>query len=263
MTMWFVLWLAVCSAGLLADSAPMLAAGSCASVDEEFNSEEGGCLDFHTGLVWGRRREEPATYGKALEYCRTLDEGGFSEGWRLPLGSELAVVGKNLRAQKHFNFKVSGFYWSDKGNRSGSNVVNLAGGEDSYFRKANEPAETICVREPDDRDGDHVPDSSDQCNGTERGSIVETTGHRKGCSKDDLLLPLPKGHLSPCEVVKRSEDCRKVRGCGWSHVANSCIDIWTRKCPRYPDPLWCRLTPGCDWVNGHCVYETPPVGKET
>ncbi len=233
---------------------PFSDAGSCKVSDIEFSSEEGGCLDFTTGLAWSRRARGTSGLPEALEYCKALAEGSRRD-WRLPTGDELTAIARERRAERHFSFKVFERFWSASKNGEGSWVVSLAEAADTSFQSPDFKAGVLCVRRPFDRDGDGVPDSSDQCNLTPPGVKVATTGPDKGCGPGDRKYRLPDGETHPCSREKEPVRCKQLPGCGWSHTVKICIDVWTRECPRYPDEPWCRVTPGCWWNGQSCVYE--------
>lgn len=241
----FVFYLSVLSVSVLG------AAGRCRVDSASFNTEEGGCLDFRSGVVWSRKAGELKTYTQANDYCRRLtiaNQDGFSD-WDLPTDAELKSLSQNETAKTHLAFSTVGFFWSRSADSEGAWAVPLTQAEDAAFLPLTESAGAICRRLPRDRDKDFVPDSSDRCSQTERGQKVETTGMRKGCSPmDEEFIVLKPG---PCPTLSEV-DCRRTGGCGWSFAKSACIDITSKKCEDYPDASWCRLTRGCVWTGDAC-----------
>ncbi len=52
------------------------------------------CLDSSSGLVWTFKSSEKMTWENAFLYCRSLNEGGYSD-WRLPNIDELRTLIQN------------------------------------------------------------------------------------------------------------------------------------------------------------------------
>lgn len=229
-------------------------AGKCRKDDSLFHSEEGGCLDFRSGLVTSRKREKSGDWNAARAYCESLQKdkhAGFKD-WRLPEERELVALTGDNGARAHLSFSVLSFFWTQSSDPEGAWAVSLADGDESFHKRDSEN-EILCLRKPADRDGDHVPDSSDQCSRTPAGKVVDTVGERKGCAPDDTTYRVPIAGV--CEPLKEGE-CRRTRGCGWAPKVGLCIDVTTSECPRYPEEWWCRATAGCRWENEKCVYES-------
>lgn len=165
--------------------------GACQKVDDKFSSEEGGCLQFSKGLVWGESGENGLNYQEAMDLCRAKKSG--YQDWRLPYAEELQAVAARRQARVYLNFKTLHYFWalSDKTDTEAS-IVELGGGESGRRDKSARTVRAVCVRVPEDIDSDGVPDSSDKCNETPaelaRSREVWTEGDYKGCGKDDVFV---------------------------------------------------------------------------
>lgn len=196
--------------------------GDCRRNDEKFNSEEGGCLDFSTGVVWSAPAPRTGNYREATQYCSQLDEGTRKD-WSLPKRTELLHLSRTESgARDYLSFRFRNFFWTSVGNSNSAVLVELHSQE-----VANEDKETfrggiLCHRKPSDVDGDHVPDSSDKCNRTPSSSRVVTVGDRKGCAREDSLFPAHLGCKKESAYFRTAGGgCRNLRtGLVWSLPAS-------------------------------------------
>lgn len=208
--------------------------GACKTEDAGFNTEEGGCLHFASGLVWALAPLAKREYSQAETYCSGLTEGSQG-GWRLPTARELQDVAANRQAFSHFEFRTADFFWAkSSGTGTDAWTVVLASGDKAQGEKATAAARVVCVRSPEDIDGDGVPDTSDRCNMTPRSeggrTTVQTTGPQKGCSSNDQLVgPQWPRRLRLLGCKEESEHfktgsggCVHLRsGLEWSRVSES------------------------------------------
>jgi hypothetical protein len=105
----------------------------CLNPDEFFRTEDGGCKDLRTGLVWSLEAFGSVTWGYARDYGDNLVEGGFHD-WRQPTVDELSTAFLN-GAPTHFAYPVGGLnnieFWSSEntGKRWAMTVELMSDGE--------------------------------------------------------------------------------------------------------------------------------------
>ena len=64
------------------------AQAGCAVDDADFNTQDGGCKDLTSGLVWGSDAGHSHSAGNGHEHCDFFDTEGFTD-WRLPTTGEV------------------------------------------------------------------------------------------------------------------------------------------------------------------------------
>lgn len=203
----------------------------CTLNDGEFNSEEGGCLHFETGLVWSSPPQTPTSFKNALTYCETLVHGQWKD-WQLPSFSELITVAGREKSYQHLSGNLVDFFWSSntQKNQSHYKMVLLASGEFSS-QKASSLGGTICIRRPPDIDEDHVPDSSDKCNLTPKDSRekVWTTGEYKGCIGGEYYASLEKARALKEQAQRIAEEALRIscleEGASFRSTEQGCKDF--------------------------------------
>ncbi len=88
---------------------------ACKINDSAFNTEEGGCKDLITSLVWGNASTTPLSYPHAVDYCQRLIVNGFDD-WRIPSINEfmtiVPITGDLDFNGKHLNFNINQSFWS-------------------------------------------------------------------------------------------------------------------------------------------------------
>ncbi|MBI3294689.1 MAG: hypothetical protein HYZ71_08155, partial [Deltaproteobacteria bacterium] len=91
----------------LASSSPGIPGFSCTQNDLEYTSNDGGCKQCSTGLVFSSGYIEASGLKTATAYCSSLRDGGFSD-WRVPTGTELADAGTQAVTYKYMPFVATG-----------------------------------------------------------------------------------------------------------------------------------------------------------
>lgn len=219
---------------VLSTFTPLFAAdspGACTTDDEQFNSEEGGCLHFATGLVWSSQPVGSLSFLSAADYCATLDEGGHKD-WKLPRRQDLQTIASDRRKLAYLNARRIGFFWSS-GNSAAQNqwAVSFVDAEVSSLSTTEGKASVICLRQPADVDRDGVPDSSDVCNWTpsreERAADnkeVHTTGRHKGCLGGDKVISAAEVRRIGC--AQENANFQSAEG-GCKHLSTGLV--WSAK----------------------------------
>lgn len=126
----------------------LLAPNDCFLNDALWNSEEGGCRDLTTGLVWSEDSiilGMQNTWDGAQLYCQTLEEGGYDD-WFLPSKDQM-LEGAANGAAAHFTM-IDGIAWSStpKGNNRAWAVNMVQGFADTDFKASTRNCR--CVRDP-------------------------------------------------------------------------------------------------------------------
>lgn len=119
------------------DEPAALAGGSmhiCAVEDGSFATDDGGCKDLATGLVWGSPNMGVGggswTWAGAKNQIELSSEGGFTD-WRMPSRDEWQAVIAN-GAVTHFagSFSPNGWYWTSKKTGQWAWMVQLSTGDE-------------------------------------------------------------------------------------------------------------------------------------
>jgi hypothetical protein len=133
-------------------SALLTPPGACQINDEDFNTEDGGCKDLSTGIVWSNGMYATTgqrTWDYAVSYCENLNEGGYSD-WALPTKEELIEVALN-GAVGHLAVEAQGYLrWSrtTKGKNYAWSVDIHTGDAQLLFTKLNYYHFGLCNRHP-------------------------------------------------------------------------------------------------------------------
>ena len=109
--------------------------------DMSWATEDGGCKDLSTGLVWSLRTGN-STWFFAKQFAADLPEGGFTD-WRLPTKAELETAFQHTAANQLPSANIS---WS--GTRQGNKAwyVNLSNGSSALILRGSS-VPFFCVRE--------------------------------------------------------------------------------------------------------------------
>lgn len=145
-------------------------------------TDQGGCEDLATGLIWSFLSPGTMTWGDAVwdsrlagnappdahdagrlddyaggrvpagpdtslvNHCHALTQGGYSD-WRLPLETELTGITGAARAGTYFAFPTNAVAWSSTTWDATYAVTrDLTGGNRGYGNKATGLSRTLCVR---------------------------------------------------------------------------------------------------------------------
>ncbi|MGI6393513.1 MAG: DUF1566 domain-containing protein [bacterium] len=97
--------------------------------------------DSETGLEWTKEYVSGKTWQQALDYCETLDYGGYTD-WRLPTISELRTLINRNRCAPASGFPdmPSSYFWSSSSYVYGPNYawgVDFSNGYVYYYNKTN------------------------------------------------------------------------------------------------------------------------------
>lgn len=205
---WIILTLLVTFCGR-SFAVPLDAPGACDTNDEKFNTEQGGCLNFNGGIVWGMSYPGKVTQAEAKAKCKLSREEGFSD-WRLPFREDFRRAIES-DARKHLSLSPHQFYWTDSQGDEAAWAHTLVAAEEKEYVLKTEVRSFVCVRRPVDSDSDGVPDSSDHCNRTKAGLKVATTDEnkRKGCAENDVLMRAGTG----CRIDDENFESAAPRGC--------------------------------------------------
>jgi hypothetical protein len=142
---WMILLLACCTvvmygyskSGDAAFNALLTPPGACQINDEHFNTEDGGCKDLSTGIVWSAgTAPNQMSWDYVLNYCENLDEGGYTD-WVLPTKEELIEVALNgatshLAVDPYFLLR-----WSRDPRGHSAWAVDLSNGDALLLRKVS------------------------------------------------------------------------------------------------------------------------------
>lgn len=126
----------------------VVAPGDCILDDTLFNSEEGGCRDLTTGLVWSTQSLQfgiQSTWEGAKTYCEDLVEGGYDD-WFLPSRDELQEVFANGSAT-HMNLMTNSNWSSTRRGNTRAWLVNLTDGN-TWVDLIGSTRNCICARIP-------------------------------------------------------------------------------------------------------------------
>jgi hypothetical protein len=101
-------------------------------------------IDNITNLMWSRKTLGKMAWQEAINYCKHLKLGGYSD-WRLPSKEELETLIKKGSSSPTINTKVfpdteSSYYWSSTTYASytyGAWCVNFSGGYLNSYDKSN------------------------------------------------------------------------------------------------------------------------------
>ena len=111
--------------------------------DTAFATENGGCEDLVTKLVWGKI-DPLATQGAAAAECAAETEAGVT-GWRLPTGTEYSILASDDPAHHVIRPSDDGSAWTSDVRGSLGGVYNF--GEYSvYFGNPTYLHRVLCVR---------------------------------------------------------------------------------------------------------------------
>ncbi|MBR6422590.1 DUF1566 domain-containing protein [bacterium] len=111
------------------------------------------CLDSATGLVWSGQSTEKMHWADAVNYCKNLNEGGFSD-WRLPSLAVLRTLVQNCYNSngctgdtdgKYSKFGDIVFFWSSSGGSSEAKGVYFYNAA-SQSKSVDESFDARCVR---------------------------------------------------------------------------------------------------------------------
>jgi len=86
---------------------PAISFGVCAVNDVDFSTEDGGCKDVSTGIVWASEGLGLHSWLDAEDYCVELGENSEGQGytdWRLPTVRE-ADIAKANGLNSHLDFQ--------------------------------------------------------------------------------------------------------------------------------------------------------------
>ncbi|MBR4531399.1 DUF1566 domain-containing protein [bacterium] len=111
------------------------------------------CFDSATGLVWSGKAPERIRWIDAVDYCKNLNEGGFSD-WRLPSIAVLTTLVQNCYNSngctgdtdgKYSKFGDIVFLWSSSGGSSEAQGVYFYNAA-SQSKSVDESFDARCVR---------------------------------------------------------------------------------------------------------------------
>ena len=114
------------------------------------------CIDSETGLIWSGKSAEKMHWADAIDYCKNINEGGFSD-WRLPSIAVLETLVRNCdnsngctgdSSGKYSKFGDIVFFWSSS---SGNAEATTAYGVYFYngarqTKNVDENFDARCVR---------------------------------------------------------------------------------------------------------------------
>ena len=100
------------------------------------------CIESTTGYMWSQQAPQPMTWSEAINYCKNLNQGGFSD-WQLPSLNLL----KSLIGNGSSKLDDTGVFWSSTpyGNTFAYNVSFSSGRDDCSSYKSSSYS-VRCVR---------------------------------------------------------------------------------------------------------------------
>lgn len=137
-------------AAALVLSVPFSVQAACTLNDAAFNTQDGGCKDLATGLVWSidsvKVQGFNNNYIGAVNYCANSTEGGQSD-WRLPTKAEMTTVAANgAAAHLDYAYGANNLRWSSTaGTQNRIWTVRIGNGTSQQASKTSSLYE-FCVR---------------------------------------------------------------------------------------------------------------------
>ena len=125
------------------------------------------CFDSATGLIWSGQSAEKMHWADAVNYCKNLNDGGYSD-WRLPSEEVLGSLVQNCNNSsgcegdtdgKYSKFGDIVFLWSSTGGSSTALGIYFFNSE-AQWKSVDESFNVRCVR------GDYYPVVSVECSPT-------------------------------------------------------------------------------------------------
>jgi len=126
--------------------------GACTVETATFYTEDNGCKDLTTGLVWSAgnifdNEVSGMDLASAVAYCRDLVQGGFSD-WRQATVSELTGVASRGALGSLNVLQQRASYWSSTTNKGNAYAVDLSTGAVTSHNAKRSYLPEICVRVP-------------------------------------------------------------------------------------------------------------------
>lgn len=170
--------------------------GSCVADNSRFKSQNGGCHDITSNLIWSNEaiNDSPsingspplqANYSNSISYCLNLMQGGFDD-WRLPEINELLTISSSTYYEGRLHV-TDWYHWSatEYPNRAKhAFAVNFGAGMGSEMKTKGAIYKVVCVRDGSQEDIPHLT------------SISPNTGN------GDTTVTLTGGNLQNITMVE-------------------------------------------------------------